>query len=410
VWSQPAFAEAPSSRAVRRDRHVDGAPEPRPRLAPPLLGERRRLPAWASLLAEVGGRRQGRRGGPLPRLAARGPPVEWLTGSPSSIAGRRTTPHRGDMIRTGARTRCLGSKELTSSGTRRRCRRTPGQPPLRARLRGALPDAPEPVAGARAGQRDDRGLPRSSRRCCGLAAAHHQPVAPSGGRSRSSSSGLAPGLSGGGGVRSSGRRRRRPSSRPGPRRGRRAREAPAAASLDNPIPSRVAPVLVAFVSRPEWGEKPPPADEAEDAMANLLAHDVVPFLEGRHRTDPGPEKRALVGTGSSAWRAAYAASAPEVIRRAGPAVAEHARHRPDLLEAGAVRRDVRGSLDWRTIAAAPARPGHAPANQRFDALRSGATPAAARCPRTLRAGWRNRNDRVLRPPAPPAEGAKAARP
>ena len=78
-------------------------------------------------------------------------------------------------------------------------------------------------------------------------------------------------------------------------------------SLDNLIPSRVAPVLAAFVSRPEWGEKPPPEEEIEDAAANLLAHDVVPFLERRYGTDSSPEKRALVGTGFAAWRAAYAA-------------------------------------------------------------------------------------------------------
>jgi len=80
-----------------------------------------------------------------------------------------------------------------------------------------------------------------------------------------------------------------------------------AQSLDNLIPSRVAPVLVAFVGDAQWGEKPPSDEEGNDALADLLAKDVVPFLDAQYRTDPRAERRAIVGTGFAGWGGAYAA-------------------------------------------------------------------------------------------------------
>ena len=77
-----------------------------------------------------------------------------------------------------------------------------------------------------------------------------------------------------------------------------------ARSLDNLIPRRVAPALVAFLGRPEWGVKPATEDEGEEALAELLAKDVVGFLDGRYRTDSTPERRAVVGAGFGGHAAA----------------------------------------------------------------------------------------------------------
>jgi enterochelin esterase-like enzyme len=83
-----------------------------------------------------------------------------------------------------------------------------------------------------------------------------------------------------------------------------------ARSLDNLIPHRVAPVLVAFLGRPAWGENPPSDDEGDEALAEFLAKDVIAFLDGRYRTDPVRERRAVIGTSSGA-----ASGASVVFRR-----------------------------------------------------------------------------------------------
>lgn len=82
-------------------------------------------------------------------------------------------------------------------------------------------------------------------------------------------------------------------------------------SLDNLIPSRVAPVLVAFLGSPDWGEKAPGEDEGNETLADLIARDVVPFLDARYRTDPRAERRAVIGTGFAGWSGAFT-----VFRRA----------------------------------------------------------------------------------------------
>ena len=40
-------------------------------------------------------------------------------------------------------------------------------------------------------------------------------------------------------------------------------------SLDNLIPARVAPVLVAFLDSPDWGPKPPSDEESDEALTEL---------------------------------------------------------------------------------------------------------------------------------------------
>ncbi len=192
-------------------------------------------------------------------------------------------------------------------------------------------------------------------------------------------------------------------------------------SLDNLIPTRVAPVLVAFVSRPEWGEKPPPEEEVEDAVANLLAHDVVPFLERRYGNAASPEKRALVGTGFAAWRAAYAAFRhPTVFGAVGLQSLSMLDTDQDLLEKQvrtAAEVPLRLYLDWGRYDRRGTREAWdmRRANQRFDAFlrERGYSPAGGEVPEGAGwAGWRNRTDRVFEAlfPAPPAAAAAVARP
>jgi enterochelin esterase-like enzyme len=75
-------------------------------------------------------------------------------------------------------------------------------------------------------------------------------------------------------------------------------------SLDNLIPQRVAPVLVAFLAYPRWGTRPRSGDDEEDTLAEILANDVVPFLEGRYRIDAVRQRRAVIGAGVFGQRAA----------------------------------------------------------------------------------------------------------
>ena len=192
-------------------------------------------------------------------------------------------------------------------------------------------------------------------------------------------------------------------------------------SLDNLIPSRVAPVLVAFVSRPEWGEKPPPDEETEDAVANLLAHDVAPFLERRYGTDPSPQGRALVGTGFAAWSAAYAAFRhPTVFGALGLQSLSMLDTDQDLLEKQvrtAAEVPLRIYLDWGRYDRRSTREAWdmRRANQRFDTFLRGRgyRPAGGEVPEGAGwAGWRNRTDRVFEAlfPAPTAAAAAVARP
>ena len=145
---------------------------------------------------------------------------------------------------------------------------------------------------------------------------------------------------------------------------------------------------MAFVSRPEWGDKPPPDEEIEDAVANLLAHDLVPFLEGRYRTDPRPERRALVGTGFAGWRAAYAAFRhPTVFGALGLQSLSMLDTDQDLLEKQvrtAAEVPLRLYLDWGRYDRRGTREAWdmRRANQRFDALlrERGYRPAGGEVP------------------------------
>jgi len=196
-----------------------------------------------------------------------------------------------------------------------------------------------------------------------------------------------------------------------------------ARSLDNLIPHRVAPVLVAFLAYPRWGVRPPSGDEEEEALAEVLAKDVVGFLDARYRTDSARERRAVVGSGFFGHRAASVVfrrpavfgalglqsvqmletnllgSSEELLRRVAPLASEaplRIYHDWGLYD----RRATREAWDMGAT------------NARFaDFLRErGYKPAGGRVSEGSDwAGWRNRTDRVFGTLFPPAaNGAPAA--
>ncbi len=175
-------------------------------------------------------------------------------------------------------------------------------------------------------------------------------------------------------------------------------------SLDNLIPSRVAPVLVVFVSDAQWGEKPPTDEEGNDALADLLAKDVVPFLDAQYRTDPRAERRAIVGTGFAGWGGAYAAFRwPQVFGGLGLQSLVMLNTDEDVLAKqvkGASEAPLRVYLDWGRYDRRGTREAWdmREANARFAALlrERGYHPAGGEVPEGAGwAGWRNRTDRVF---------------
>jgi enterochelin esterase-like enzyme len=186
-------------------------------------------------------------------------------------------------------------------------------------------------------------------------------------------------------------------------------------SLDNLIPERVAPLLVAFLGRPQWGEKPP--EDRSEALADLLAKDVVGFLDSRYRTYPAPDRRALVGTGFSGASTvsvlsrrptAFGAlglqslwmldSTDEQLRKHFPSAAEV----PLRIYVDWGRHDRRATREAWDMRAATAR--------FVDFLRDrGYRPAGGEIPEgTWWSGWRNHTDRLFAALFPPAGGGGTA--
>jgi outer membrane protein assembly factor BamB len=177
-----------------------------------------------------------------------------------------------------------------------------------------------------------------------------------------------------------------------------------ARSLDNLIPTRVTPVIVAFVGRPAWGEKPPSDEEGDEALADLIAKDVVGFLDGRYRTDAARERRAVIGTSVGAANGAsvvFRRSAVfgalgmqslvvldtdgDILRKQVPTAAQ-APLRVYLDWGKYDRRATREAWDMRTT------------NASFAAFlrERGYRPAGGEVPEGAGwAGWRNRTDRVF---------------
>ena len=80
-------------------------------------------------------------------------------------------------------------------------------------------------------------------------------------------------------------------------------------SLDNLVPGRVAPAIVVFVGRIDWGPKRPSSGEAVDASVALLAGEIVPLVDARFRTIAEPSARAVAGRSFDAVIAGAAAFA-----------------------------------------------------------------------------------------------------
>ena len=191
-------------------------------------------------------------------------------------------------------------------------------------------------------------------------------------------------------------------------------------SLDNLIPHRLAPLLVAFLGRPEWGEKQPSDEESDEALADLLAKDVIGFLDGQHRTDPARERRAVIGTGIGGYVAASV-----VFRRPGVFGALGLQSLVMLdTDDELLRKQVPLAalaplsiyLDWGRYDRRATREAWdmGTANARFAAFlrERGYRPAGGEVHEGSGwAGWRNRTDRVfgtLFPPPPRPESADVA--
>lgn len=78
-------------------------------------------------------------------------------------------------------------------------------------------------------------------------------------------------------------------------------------SLDNLIPERVAPALVVFLGRIDWGKWKPRPEEAERATFELVMKEFVPLVDARFRTVAEPGARAVVGAAWSTQTAIRAA-------------------------------------------------------------------------------------------------------
>jgi enterochelin esterase-like enzyme len=191
-------------------------------------------------------------------------------------------------------------------------------------------------------------------------------------------------------------------------------------SLDNLISHRIAPVLVAFLGRPEWGEKPPSDEESDEALADLLAKDVVGFLDGHYRTDPGRQRRAVIGTSLGGYTGASL-----VFRRPGVFGALGLQSLVMLdTDDEILRKQVPTAataplsvyLDWGRYDRRATREAWdmGAANARFAAFlrERGYRPAGGEVHEGSGwAGWRNRTDRVfgtLFPPRPRPASAEVA--
>jgi outer membrane protein assembly factor BamB len=175
-------------------------------------------------------------------------------------------------------------------------------------------------------------------------------------------------------------------------------------SLDNLIPSRIAPVLVAFVGEVKWGEKAPADSEANDALADFLAKDVVALLDARYRTDSRPEMRAVIGTGFDGWNGAYAVFRwPQVFGGLGLQSVDMLDSDEELLKKQvkhASEVPLRLYLDWGRYDRRGTREAWdmRVANSRFAAFlrERGYRPAGGEVPEGAGwGGWRNRTDRVF---------------
>jgi enterochelin esterase-like enzyme/outer membrane protein assembly factor BamB len=193
-------------------------------------------------------------------------------------------------------------------------------------------------------------------------------------------------------------------------------------ALDHVVGRSVAPVVVVFVGRIEWGTQRPAEDQEADAGAELLAREVVAFVDARYRTAAEPARRAVVGAGFDGWDAAYAAFRhPEVFGALGTQSLFMLKETESLLKqrvGDAKQQPLRLYLDWGRYDLRATREAWdtGAMNRRFAAFlrERGYRPAGGEAPDGFGwASWRNRVDRLFaalfpaqpQPPSAPAPGA-----
>jgi enterochelin esterase-like enzyme/outer membrane protein assembly factor BamB len=181
-------------------------------------------------------------------------------------------------------------------------------------------------------------------------------------------------------------------------------------SLDNLVPGRVAPVIVVFVGRIDWGAKRPAPPETVDAASGLLAQEIVPLVDARFRTIAEARGRAVSGRDFDAVIAIAAAFADPGLFGA---LAIQSAFLLDVVEAeikGRVRpasdRPLRVYHDWGLYGLASTREARdlRAANQRFtEYLRSkGYQPVGGEArDGDGWASWRNRTDQLFAALFPP---------
>lgn len=78
-------------------------------------------------------------------------------------------------------------------------------------------------------------------------------------------------------------------------------------SLDHLMPSRVAPALVVFHGRMDWGTAKPAGQDSMALEIEILVKEIVPLIDGRFRTLAAPAGRAIVGHWTSGIAATHLA-------------------------------------------------------------------------------------------------------
>lgn len=182
-------------------------------------------------------------------------------------------------------------------------------------------------------------------------------------------------------------------------------------SLDHLMPRRVAPAIVVFLGRVDWGSWKPRPQEAEAATIEALAGEIVPFVDARFRTRAEPGGRAVIGhlwAGGTALRLAF--HEPALFGALGMqslAVldTDEAALRPLVREAG--RGPARVYQDWGMYGHASTRENAdmRSANRRFHAFlrEKGYSPAGGEAKDGIGwASWRNRTDALFAALFPPS--------
>ena len=89
-------------------------------------------------------------------------------------------------------------------------------------------------------------------------------------------------------------------------------------SLNNLIGSKIEPVIAVFVELPRRAARDEFGGAKSADHVKMLADELVPYLDESYRTKPGSESRGILGAGSGATMAAFAAiQRPDVFGKSG---------------------------------------------------------------------------------------------